>query len=95
MFVHPIARPVAGMGIAVPALVPPLIAAAAALAIQPGHAAALAYIAGSLGTLIGGDLLNLHKLGELGASVASIGGAGTFDGVFLSGIVAVVLVALT
>ncbi len=93
-FVHQIARPVPGMGIAVPALAPPLLAALAALLIDPSKPAAVAYVAGSLGTLIGGDLLNLGRLGELGASVASIGGASTFDGVFLSGIVAVVLVAI-
>ncbi len=52
---------------------------------------ALAYIAGSLGTLIGADLLNLDKLQGLGAPVASIGGAGTFDGIFLTGILAVLL----
>ena len=48
---------------------------------------------GTLGTLIGADLLNLRRLRNLGAGVASIGGAGTFDGVFLSGIIAVLLVA--
>lgn len=83
-----------GLGIAVPPLAPPLLAAAAALIIAPDTAAAVAYIAGSLGTLIGADLLNLRRLGELGAGVASIGGAGTFDGIFLSGIMAVVLVGL-
>jgi uncharacterized membrane protein len=31
---------------------------------------------------------------RLGAPVASIGGAGTFDGVFLSGIIAVLFAAL-
>jgi uncharacterized membrane protein len=41
--------------------------------------------------LVGADLLNLHRLGGLGAPVASIGGAGTFDGVFLTGILAVLL----
>jgi uncharacterized membrane protein len=51
----------------------------------------LAYIAGSLGTLIGADLLNIGSIQGLGAPVASIGGAGTFDGVFLSGILAVLL----
>ena len=51
-------------------------------------------ITGTLGTLLGADLLNLHRLRSLGAGVASIGGAGTFDGVFLSGIIAVFLVAL-
>jgi uncharacterized membrane protein len=51
----------------------------------------IAYVSGSLGTLIGADLMNLHKVAYLGAPVASIGGAGTFDGVFLTGIVAILL----
>ena len=51
----------------------------------------MAYVSGVLGTLIGADLANLNKLSNLGAPVASIGGAGTFDGVFLTGIVAVLL----
>jgi len=51
-------------------------------------------VAGTLGTLIGADLLNLPRLRNLGAGVASIGGAGTFDGVLLSGIIAVLLVGL-
>ena len=55
--------------------------------------ASIAYISGTLGTLIGADLLNLRRLRNLGARMASIGGAGTFDGVFLSGIIAVLLVA--
>ena len=41
--------------------------------------------------MIGADLLNLDKISGLGAPVASIGGAGTFDGVFLAGVVAVLL----
>jgi uncharacterized membrane protein len=51
----------------------------------------IAYLSGVLGTLIGADLTNLNKIADLGAPVASIGGAGTFDGVFLTGIVAVLL----
>jgi uncharacterized membrane protein len=57
-------------------------------------AAPLAYIAGALGTLIGADLTNLDKVSGLGAPVASIGGAGTFDGIFLTGILAVILANL-
>jgi uncharacterized membrane protein len=45
-----------------------------------------------LGTLIGADLSNLDHISSLGAPVVSVGGAGTFDGVFLSGIIAVLLV---
>jgi len=54
--------------------------------------AAVAYVAGTLGTLIGADLLRLNVIPRLGAPVASIGGAGTFDGIFLTGIIAVLLV---
>ena len=38
--------------------------------------------------------MNLPKVPELGAPVASIGGAGTFDGVFLTGVIAVLLAGL-
>jgi uncharacterized membrane protein len=55
------------------------------------HIDAIAYVGGVVGTLVGADLANLGKLRDLGAPVASIGGAGTFDGVFLTGIVAVLL----
>ena len=55
------------------------------------YAAPLAYIGGSMGTLLGADLLNLDKIGSLGAPIASIGGAGTFDGIFLTGILAVLI----
>ena len=89
--VHALAWPVRGVGIAVPGLVPPLVAAATALAMSRGSAPALAYVAGSLGTLIGADLLNLGRIRGLGAPIASIGGAGTFDGIFMSGILAVLL----
>jgi hypothetical protein len=37
--------------------------------------------------------LNLTRIIEIGAPIVAIGGAGTFDGVFLSGILAGVLAA--
>jgi uncharacterized membrane protein len=89
--VHMLAQPVRGVGIAVPTLVPALVAAITALLIAPRSAAPVAYVAGSLGTLLGADLLNLSRISGLGAPVASIGGAGTFDGIFVSGILAVLL----
>ncbi len=89
--VHLLAHPVPGLGIAVPFFIPPLITAAVALIISRQFAPPLAYIAGSLGILIGADLLNLGKIQALGAPVASIGGAGTFDGIFLTGVIAVLL----
>src|SRR5205823_6431610 len=62
LIVHLLAQPVHGVGISVPTFVPPLVAAAVALLLAPGAAPPLAYISGSLGTLIGADLLNLNKI---------------------------------
>ena len=90
-----LAQPVAGIGIALPFLAPPIIAAMAALLVARTNVAAVAYISGSLGTLIGADLLNLGRIQGLGAPVVSIGGAGTFDGIFLTGIMAVLLASFT
>jgi uncharacterized membrane protein len=90
--VNRLARPVRGMGIGVPGLVPPLVAALGAyLLCTPELRAPCAYIASTMGILIGADLLNLGHIRQLGAPVASIGGAGTFDAIFLSGIIAVLL----
>ncbi|WP_020175310.1 DUF1614 domain-containing protein [Methyloferula stellata] len=92
---HMMAKPVAGIGIAVPIFVPPLAAAIVSVLLSASYAAPLAYISGSLGTLIGADLLNLDKIQGLGAPVASIGGAGTFDGIFLAGIIAVLIASFS
>ncbi|CAG0965297.1 hypothetical protein METP3_01102 [Methanosarcinales archaeon] len=59
--IHSIARPVIGRGIAIHALLPPFLAAATALIISPHNAPLIAYISGTLGCLIGIDLLNLKK----------------------------------
>ncbi|MCW4045373.1 MAG: DUF1614 domain-containing protein [Candidatus Bathyarchaeota archaeon] len=88
-----VARPVKGVGIITPAFIPPLAAAFIALVISPRSAQIVAYVAGVIGTLVGADLANLKVIPKLGAPVVSIGGAGTFDGVFLSGIIAVLLTA--
>jgi|SRR5882762_1696783 len=86
--VHQMAYVVPGVGIAVPMLVPPLVAAGVALILAFRRAPPVAYVSGSMGTLIGADLLNLKEIGRLAAPMVSIGGAGTFDGVFLTGILA-------
>ena len=95
VIVYALAEPVQGVGIAVPIFVPPVVTAIAAVLIARQHAAVLAYAGGSLGTLIGADLLNLGVVRGLGAPVASVGGAGTFDGIFLTGIVAVLLASFS
>jgi len=92
--IHTMATPVQGVGIAVPVFAPVVTTAILAFILSREYAAPLAYIGGSMGTLIGADLLNLDKIGGLGAPVASIGGAGTFDGIFLTGILAVLLAGI-
>jgi uncharacterized membrane protein len=89
---HLVAKPVKGLGIATPAFIPPLTAALAAYILPSGAPTIVAYVSGVLGTLIGADITNLHNIPKLGAKIASIGGAGTFDGIFLSGIIAALLV---
>ncbi len=92
LLVNRLARPIKGVGIGIPALIPPIFAALAAYLLAGEEMRApVAYIAGTLGTLIGADLMRLNDIKNMGAPVASIGGAGTFDGVFLSGIIAVLL----
>jgi uncharacterized membrane protein len=91
---HWLAQPVPGVGIALPTLVPVIATAVVALVLSWREAAPLAYIAGSMGTLIGADLLNLGHIQGLGAPVASIGGAGTFDGIFVTGILAVLIASI-
>jgi uncharacterized membrane protein len=93
---HHFAYPLQGVGIALPLFIPPLAAALVALFLGKalgleGGVHVIAYVSGVLGTLIGADLSNLHRIADLGAPVVSIGGAGTFDGVFLTGIVAVLI----
>ncbi len=92
---HLLAHPIQGVGIAVPVFVPALTAGVVATILSRRHSAALAYISGSMGTLIGADLLNLGAIRHMGAPVASIGGAGTFDGIFLTGILAVLIASLS
>src|SRR5215467_5273026 len=94
IIIHASATPVQGVGIAVPVFAPVIATAILAFLLSREYAAPLAYVGGSMGTLIGADLMNLDKIGGLGAPVASIGGAGTFDGIFLTGILAVLLAGI-
>lgn len=86
-----VSRPVRGLGIGIPILIAPLAAAAVAYVVGRDNAAPLAYIGGTLGVLFGADLMRLKDIRKLGTPFASIGGAGSFDGIFLSGLLAVLL----
>jgi len=91
-------RVVRGLGIATPAFIPPTITALTTLLIYqvgiPSNPMRIAYIGGTLGTLIGADILNLHRIPRLGAPIVSIGGAGTFDGIYTTGLISVLLILL-
>jgi len=86
-----LSRPISGVGIGMPIFVAPLGAAIFGLLANPSLSAPLAYISGTLGVLIGADLLRFNDIRHMGTPFASIGGAGTFDGIFITGIVAVLL----
>jgi uncharacterized membrane protein len=94
ILVYFMAHPVRGVGIVVPEFVPPIAATAVAFIFSSKYAPALAYIGGTKGTLLGADILHFGDIQGLGAPVASIGGAGTFDGIFVTGILAVLLASV-
>jgi uncharacterized membrane protein len=90
------ARPIQGVGIAMPALLPPAVAVGVTwLLLMPEQfgsvRAPVAFVAGVAGPLIGADLLHLRDFSRISVGVLSIGGAGTFDGIVLSGMLAALL----
>jgi uncharacterized membrane protein len=91
LLVHHFSRVVPGAGIAVPTFIPGFAAAILAVLLTREQQPVVAYVAGTIGCLVGADVLNLALVAHLNAPMASIGGAGTFDGVFVSGIIAVLL----
>jgi uncharacterized membrane protein len=86
-----LARPIPNVGIGMPAFFPPLVAALPSLIFVPEFAPPIAFTAGVLGPLIGADLFHLKQADRLWIGVVSIGGAGTFDGIVLSGMIASLL----
>ncbi len=92
------AKPIPGIGIAVPMFLPPIVAVTTTMLFIGTSPIILpaSYISGTLGSLIGADILRLITdkekfVNTLGPSIVSIGGAGTFDGIYLSGLIALVL----
>jgi uncharacterized membrane protein len=86
-----LARPVPNVGIVLPPLAPALAAAVCGFLFMREFAPPIAFTAGVLGPLLGADVLNLRRMMHGGPGIASIGGAGTFDGIVLSGLVATLL----
>jgi uncharacterized membrane protein len=56
----------------------------------------MSYLSGVMGTLIGADLLNILNPDVLNmfSGVISIGGAGLFDGIFLTGVLASLMASI-
>ncbi len=100
-----VAMPVPTEGIVLPFWLSPTLAAVCGLVLAGGYrgAPALAYISGTIGTLLGADIFMLLTPGILPALsplkaqmkplFLSIGGAGVFDGIFLTGVLSVLLAA--
>jgi uncharacterized membrane protein len=85
-----LSRVVPGIGITIPALIPPVVSVLLAFLFSPTNKIPVAFISGVLGVLIGADLMNLPNLPAY-PGVMSIGGAGVYDGIFLVGIISVLL----
>ena len=96
---YSLALPVNGVGIIMPGLASPVTAIGltwlflAPDAYDPVRAP-VAFVAGVLGPLVGADLLHLKDISKVSVGMLSIGGAGTFDGIFMTGILAVLLASL-
>ncbi len=94
------ARPIRSIGISVPILVTPLLAVGASLLALYidgsgfSSLARMAFASGVFGTLLGADILHLGSIRRAGSDFVSIGGAGTFDGILLNGIIATLLAAM-
>jgi len=88
------ARPVPGVGIMMPGLISPAVSLLFTWIVLPMDAperASVAFVAGILGPLVGADLLHLKEIEKVSTGLLSIGGAGTFDGIVLSGVLAALL----
>ncbi len=88
---YKLARPVAGVGITMPGFVPAIVACGLAWLLASSNATPVAFVAGVAGPLIGADLMHVREFERVGGGMVSIGGAGTFDGILLTGILALYL----
>lgn len=85
---------VPSIGVTMPPIFTVLTVVVFALMTAPENPEIVAFISGVLGTLIGADLFNLKKVSETARLTMIIGGAGVFDGIFLTGILASLLAGL-
>ncbi len=94
--IYVFAKPVPNVGIAVPMFIPPLVSSLMSYITLTSFGypivliPKLAFSSGVLSALVGADILHLKDLEKIGSGVVSIGGAGTFDGIFLTGVFSVI-----
>ena len=93
IFSYLLSRPIPGFGIGMPLFSSPIASALSTYMIMDEHLISSAYIAGTLGVLLGADILRIRSIKRLGASFVSIGGAGIMDSIALTGIIAAILVS--
>lgn len=90
------ARPIPHLGVAIPMFIPPMVSLLVTwlglpdVAMQPYHAP-VAFVVGITGPLIGADLLHWRDFSRISTGIVSIGGAGTFDGIVIAGLLAAFL----
>ncbi len=87
------ARPIPQVGIALPFFLPAVVALSVTWLGLGGAAYAplrppVAFIIGITGPLLGADLLHWRDFKKIAVGTVSIGGAGTWDGIVLSGLLA-------
>ncbi len=96
LVIYHLAKPIPNVGIAVPMFVPPLVSALSSYLVVLFFnlpiitLPKIAFSSGVLSALFGADILHLKDIEEIGSGIVSIGGAGTFDGIFLTGVFSVV-----
>jgi uncharacterized membrane protein len=79
-------RPVPGVGLRVPLLIPALTALLMGMLLFGGAgipATVMAFVSGTAGALVGGNIGQLFRIKDLEVPSVSIGGAGTFGAIFI------------
>lgn len=88
------------IGITLPIFLPPTVTVLTALVLSYilncplDLLGRISFSSGVLGVLIGADILNLKKVRKIGAPMISIGGAGSFDGIFITGVISAIVSVL-
>ena len=91
------ARLIPGIGITLPTALPvflTLIFTLISTAVLRANPLAFSYSLGSLSTLVGADILNIRRVIRYMRGYVSIGGAGVFDGIYVTGLVSLILASI-